>query len=128
MRLAVIGVLLSAVSVAPLVGSTTVGAVGLPSTEATTHLALAPHATLACGPFTFEWNAAANETVTYFQIHATAVTCTVAKGVVAKAGKYHGVPPAGWTFVGTVVRGSGSYCVSTWKHGAARVSGYLEGC
>lgn len=123
----IVGALLSAVTVAPLVGSTVAGAVSVPAREATAHSTLTTHATLACGPITFEWNA--DEPLTYFQVHATGVSCAVAKSVVAKAGKYHGVPPAGWVYVGTAVRGPN--CASTWKRGAARVTGYLvntQGC
>ena len=126
MRPAIVGALLAAVTVVPLVGSTVVGAVGRPTKEATAHMTLTAHATLACGPFTFEWSA--NQPVTYFQVHATGVSCTVAKSVVAKGGKWHGVPPAGWTVVGTAVQGYGAVCATTWKHGAARVTGYLKGC
>ena len=128
MRSTIIGVYLASVTAVPLIGSTAVGAISLPTQEATVHVTLTAHATLACGPFTFEWNAAANETVTYFQVHAAGVSCAVAKTVVAKGGKWHGVPPAGWTVVGTVVRGDGASCATTWKHGAARVTGYLAGC
>jgi hypothetical protein len=53
----------------------------------------------------------------------------VAKTVVVKGGKYDGAAPKGWTFAGTASRGSD--CDSTWKHGAARVTGYMvnrQGC
>jgi hypothetical protein len=120
-------VFLTATIVVPFVGPTMAGAVSGRSAEATTHLTLAAYATRACGPITFEWNT--DVPVTYFQIHATGVSCAVAKTVVVKGGKYDGAAPKGWTFAGTTSRGSDGD--STWKHGAARVTGYMvnsQGC
>jgi hypothetical protein len=122
----IIGVLLAVVTLAPWVGSTTVGAVNRLASVAPKHSTLAEHATLACGPFTFPWGG--GNDVTYFQIHATGVSCAVAKTVVAKGAKWHGVPPAGWTVGGEVVHQDGVWCAYSWKHGSARVTGYLEGC
>jgi hypothetical protein len=122
----IIGVFLTTITLVPLVGSTAVGAISGPAKEATAHLTLTAHATLACGPFTFAWGG--GNDVTYFQIHATDVSCAVAKTVVAKGGKWHGVPPAGWTVGGEVVHEDGVWCAYIWKHGAARVIGYLNGC
>jgi hypothetical protein len=124
----IIGVFLTAVTVTPFVGSTMVGAVSGRTTEATAHLMLTAHATRDCGPVTFEFSA--GNPVSYFQIHATGVSCAVAKTVVVKGGKYDGVPPAGWTYLSSGERGSN--CNITWKHGAARVTAYWvnngDGC
>jgi hypothetical protein len=126
-RPAIVGVLLVVAAAMPLVGPTMVGAVSGPSKEATPPLTLTAHATRVCGPITFEWSP--GQPLTYFQVHATNVGCTVAKALVAKAGKWHAATPAGWTFLGTAVRGPD--CASTWKRGTARVTGYLvntQGC
>jgi hypothetical protein len=116
----IIGVFLTAVTVVPLVGSTMVGAVSGRTAEVTAHSTLMAHATRDCGPVTFMFDA--GNPVTYFQIHATGVGCAVAKTVVIKGGKYHAVPPAGWTYLSSGQRGSN--CNITWKHGAARVTAY----
>jgi hypothetical protein len=127
MRPLVIGVFVAAFTVMPLVGSGTVGAVSSPNAASSSHV-LTAHVARVCGPVTFEWNT--DDTVTYFQIHATGVSCAVAKNVIIKGGKYDGEPPAGWTYLGTASRGSD--CDSTYKHGAARVTGYMlnngQGC
>jgi hypothetical protein len=124
----VTGVLLTVATMVPAVGLNTAGAVDGHATKATVHPGITAHATRACGPITFEWNT--DVSVTYFQIHATGVGCAVAKEVIVKGGKYHGQPPAGWTYVGTATRGSD--CDSTYKRGADRVTGYMvntgEGC
>lgn len=126
MRFFARGTFLIAVTVVPLINSTAVGAARAQAKEATPYVTLAARTARACGPLTFDWHA--GQTVTYFQIHASGVSCAVAKSVVAKGGKWHGVPPAGWSFVGTQVQNDGAVCATTWKHGSARVTGYLAGC
>jgi hypothetical protein len=119
---------MAAAAVMPMVGSSVAGAVNTGSSGAAKHSTLTAHATRVCGPVTFEWNT--DDPATYFQIHAIGVSCAVAKTVIIKGGKYHGEPPAGWTFLGTASRGSD--CDSTYKHGADRVVGYMvndgQGC
>jgi hypothetical protein len=126
-RPAIVGAVLIAVMAAPFIVSDLVGAISPPSVT-TSHTTLTPHATVACGPVTFEWNT--DDSVTYFQVHALGVSCAVAKNVVIKGGKFHGKPPAGWTYVTTSSRGND--CDSIWKHGNDRVTSYTvnngEGC
>jgi hypothetical protein len=119
------GAAVLALTVLPMT-STVAGAINV-STKVV-HTSLQDHATIACGSLTFAWNT--DVPTTYFQVHATGVSCAIAKNVVVKGGKFHGVPPAGWSYVGTASHGSD--CDSTWKRGADRVTGYAvnngEGC
>jgi hypothetical protein len=110
LRHAMIGVSVAMTTVVPLIGLNGVGAVNESSTTGTSDVTLAAHASLVCGPVTFEW--ATGQPLRYFEVNATGVSCVVAKAVVAKGAKWHGVPPAGRTFLGTAVRGPN--CVPTW--------------
>ena len=96
----------------------------------TADLSLASHATRHCGPVTFIFSP--TNPVTYFQVNAIGVSCAVAKNVLVKGGKYHGVPPAGWTYVDAGVMGT-SNCFVMWRRGPDRVVAYRqnvngEGC
>jgi hypothetical protein len=90
-------------------------------TEPTVLERIAAHATLHCGAVTFIFSP--TNPVTYFQLNATGVSCSVAKSVLLKGGKYDGVPPKGWTYVRSGAQGT-SNCFISWKHGAARVIAY----
>jgi hypothetical protein len=130
MRPVVVGFMLAVAVMAPLVGSSVAGAVsGGAGTPA--HGTLAAHATLECGSVTFNYSS--DTPVTYQQIHATGVSCAMAKSVIVRGGKWHAKAPAGWTYVAgkTLDEGAGN-CGFTWKRGADRVTGWIvnpgEGC
>lgn len=122
------GISLAALMIAPLIGAPGAGATGRPSPTA--FGSLSAHATRHCGPVTFTFSP--TNPVTYFQVNAIGVSCAVAKHVLVKGGKYHGVPPAGWTYVNAGVMGT-SDCFVMWKRGSDRVIAYRqnvngEGC
>jgi hypothetical protein len=125
-----VGVLLAALTMAPLAGSSVAGAVG-GGTELGAHETLTAHATLVCGSVTF--NFSPDTPVTYQQIHATGVSCALAKSVIVRGGKWHAKAPAGWTYVaGKFLDEGAGNCGFTWKHGADRITGWIvnpgEGC
>jgi hypothetical protein len=120
MRPILVGVLLAAVTAAPLVGSSFAGAVS-GRTEATAHESLTAHATLHCGSVTFIFSP--TNPVTYFQLNAVGVSCAEAKHVLVTAGHYDPKVPAGWSYWGSGTHGA-SDCWIGWKHGAERVIAY----
>jgi hypothetical protein len=118
----------AALALTPLVVAPGAGATGRPSRTSTD--SLFAHATRHCGPLTFTFSP--TNPVTYFQVNAIGVNCAVAKHVLVTGGKYHGVPPAGWTYVRAGVMGTNN-CFVEWKHGSDRVVAYRqnvngEGC
>jgi hypothetical protein len=126
----IVGVVLVAVTVAPLVGQSFAGAVGA-RTGIDAHETLTAHASLACGSVTFNYSP--DTPVTYQQIHASGVSCALAKSVIIRGGKWHAKAPAGWTYVaGKFLDNGAGNCGFTWKRGADRVTGWIvnpgEGC
>jgi hypothetical protein len=108
------------VLVAPFAFSATAGA----TRETAVHDSLTAHATLACGSVTFQYST--DTPVTYQQIHATGVSCALAKSVIVRGGKHGAKPPAGWTFVaGKFLDNGAGNCGFTWKRGADRVTGWI---
>lgn len=125
-----VGVVLVAVTVAPLVGQSFAGAVGA-RIGIDAHETLTAHASLACGSVTFNYSP--DTPVTYQQIHASGVSCALAKSVIIRGGKWHAKAPAGWTYVaGKFLDNGAGNCGFTWKRGADRVTGWIvnpgEGC
>ncbi len=118
-RPVVVAALMTAAVVMPLVGTSVAGAESSHSNAS--DVRVLARATLHCGAVTFIFSP--TNPVTYFQINAVGVSCAVAKNVLVKAGKYHGVPPAGWTYVGSGTQGAAN-CFISWKHGSARVVAY----
>ncbi len=130
LRPVIVGVTLVAVIMAPLAGSSIAGAAS-GRTALSAHQTLTAHATLACGSITFNYSA--DTPVTYQQIHATGVSCALAKSVIVRGGKWHAKAPAGWTYVaGKFLDNGAGNCGFTWKRGADRVTGWIvnpgEGC
>jgi hypothetical protein len=130
MSSAMVGVLLAALMTTPLVGSSFAGAVS-GRTETAAHETLIAHASLVCGSITFNYSP--DTPVTYQQIHATGVSCALAKSVIVRGGKWHATAPAGWTYVaGKFLDNGAGNCGFTWKRGADRVTGWIvnpgEGC
>jgi hypothetical protein len=126
----VVGVLLAVAAMAPLVGSSSAGAAS-GSTDIAAHETLTAHATLVCGSITFTYSP--GNPVTYQQIHASGVSCALAKSVIVRGGKWHAKAPAGWTYVaGKFLDNGAGNCGFTWKRGADRVTGWIvnpgEGC
>lgn len=123
MRAVVVGFVLAVITAAPLVGSGVANAVsGHPAVSARQELTA--HAALACGSVTF--NFSVDNPVTYQQIHATGVSCALAKSVIVRGGKHGAKPPAGWTFVaGKFLDNGAGNCGFTWKRGADRVTGWI---
>jgi hypothetical protein len=122
---------LAVISVAPLAASTAASATSNSSTSTTAHESLTAHATLVCGSITFEYSA--GNPVTYIQIHATGVSCALAKSVIVRGGKWHAKAPAGWTYInGKFLDNGAGNCGFTWKRGADRITGWIvnpgEGC
>jgi hypothetical protein len=122
---------LALISVAPLAVSSAAGATSGSSQNAARHESLAAHATLVCGSITFEYSA--GNPVTYQQIHATGVSCALAKSVIVRGGKWHARAPAGWTYIpGKFLDNGAGNCGFTWKRGADRITGWIvnpgEGC
>ncbi len=127
-RSTIVGVTLTSLAFATFSSAPGASAVG--RAPRTADLSLASHATRHCGPVTFIFSP--TNPVTYFQVNAIGVSCAVAKNVLVKGGKYHGVPPAGWTYVDSGVMGT-SNCFVMWKRGPDRVVAYRqnvngEGC
>jgi hypothetical protein len=125
-----VGALVVAVTVVPLAVSTPSGAVAGRS-ALVAHENLSAHATLVCGSVTF--NFSPDTPVTYQQIHATGVSCALAKSVIIRGGKWHAKAPAGWTYVaGKILEEGAGNCGFTWKRGADRITGWIvnpgEGC
>jgi len=120
MRPIIVGVMLAAVTAAPLVGSSFAAAVS-GSPNATAHETLTTHATLHCGSVTFIFSP--TNPVTYFQLNAIGVSCAEAKHVLVNAGHYDPKIPAGWTYWGSGAHGAAD-CWIGWKHGADRVIAY----
>ena len=122
---------LAVIAVTPLAASGTAGATSDRSGNATTHESLTAHAALVCGSVTFEFSP--GNPVTYQQIHATGVSCALAKSVIVRGGKYHAKAPAGWTYInGKFLDNGAGNCGFTWKRGADRITGWIvnpgEGC
>jgi hypothetical protein len=122
---------LGVISVAPLAVSSAANAVSSGSINSTMHDSLTAHAALICGSVTFEFSA--GNPVTYEQIHATGVSCALAKSVIVRGGKYHAKAPAGWTYInGKFLDNGAGNCGFTWKRGADRITGWIvnpgEGC
>ncbi len=68
----------------------------------------------------------AGNPVTYQQIHATGVSCALAKSVIVRGGKYHAKAPAGWTYInGKFLDNGAGNCGFTWKRGADRITGWI---
>jgi hypothetical protein len=83
---------------------------------------LVPKKTVNCGAETIVFDSGNN--VVYNQIHATNVSCAVAKQVVRLGGRFHGKPPKGWAYVnGGVVKGN---CAFTWRDAKELVTGYTS--
>ena len=124
-------VALAAISVAPLAASSVASASSSRSVNTTTHESLTARATLLCGSITFEFSA--GNPVTYQQIHATGVSCALAKSVIVRGGKWHAKAPAGWTYInGKFLDNGAGNCGFTWKRGRDRITGWIvnpgEGC
>ena len=122
---------LAAIPVAPLVASSAASATSNNPANTTTHESLSVHATLVCGSVTFEYSA--GNPVTYQQIHATGVSCALAKSVIVRGGKWHAKAPAGWTYInGKFLDNGAGNCGFTWKRGSDRITGWIvnpgEGC
>ena len=120
-RAIIIGISLGALALTPLIGGSVAGATGWTSHPA--RVSLSAHAARHCGPVTFTFSP--TNPVTYFRVNAIGVSCAVAKHVLVTGGKYHGVPPKGWTYVNAGVMGT-SNCFVTWKHGPDRVVAYRQ--
>ena len=124
-------VALAVIPVAPLAASSAASATSSIPANTTTHESLTAHATLVCGSVTFEFSA--GNPVTYQQIHATGVSCALAKSVIVRGGKWHAKAPAGWTYInGQFLDNGAGNCGFTWKRGADRITGWIvnpgEGC
>jgi hypothetical protein len=115
-----IGVVLVAVTMAPLVDSGVADATS-GRTDTTVNVTLIAHATLHCGSVTF--NFSTDDPVTYFQLNAVGVSCAEAKHVLVNAGHYDPKTPAGWTYWGSGPHGTAN-CWIGWKNGASRVIAY----
>jgi hypothetical protein len=125
------GVALGVISVAPLAASSGASATSSSSANTTMHESLTAHAALVCGSVTFEFSP--GNPVTYQQIHATGVSCALAKSVIIRGGKWHAKAPAGWTYInGKFLDNGAGNCGFTWKRGADRITGWIvnpgEGC
>jgi hypothetical protein len=125
------GVALAVIAVAPLAASGAASATSSRSANTTTHESLTAHAALVCGSVTFEFSP--GNPVTYQQIHATGVSCALAKSVIIRGGKWHAKAPAGWTYInGKFLDNGAGNCGFTWKRGADRITGWIvnpgEGC
>jgi len=125
------GVALGVISVAPLAASSGASATSSSSANTTMHESLTAHAALVCGSVTFEFSP--GNPVTYQQIHATGVSCALAKSVIIRGGKWHAKAPAGWTYInGKFLDNGTGNCGFTWKRGADRITGWIvnpgEGC
>jgi hypothetical protein len=123
-------VAISVIAVAPLAASGPAGATSGRSGSAT-HESLTAHSALVCGSVTFTYSP--GNPVTYQQIHATGVSCALAKSVIVRGGKYHAKAPAGWTYIaGKFLDNGAGNCGFTWKRGADRITGWIvnpgEGC
>ena len=130
MRPVIVGVLFAVITMAPLVGQSLAGA-STGRTEPSVHKTLSAHASLVCGSVTFNYSP--DTPVTYQQIHATGVSCALAKSVIIRGGKWHAKAPAGWTYIaGKFLDNGAGNCGFTWKRGADRVTGWIvnpgEGC
>jgi hypothetical protein len=117
--------------VAPLAASSGASATSSSSANTTMHESLTAHAALVCGSVTFEFSP--GNPVTYQQIHATGVSCALAKSVIIRGGKWHAKAPAGWTYInGKFLDNGAGNCGFTWKRGADRITGWIvnpgEGC
>jgi hypothetical protein len=126
----IVGVLLAAITVAPLAGQSVAGATS-GHTETGAHETLVARASVVCGSVTFNYSP--DTPVTYQQIHATGVSCALAKSVIIRGGKWHAKAPAGWTYIaGKFLDNGAGNCGFTWKRGADRVTGWIvnpgEGC
>jgi hypothetical protein len=126
----IVGALLAVMPVAPFVGQSVAGAVSGRTTTGT-HDTLVAHASLVCGSVTFNYSP--DTPVTYQQIHATGVSCALAKSIIIRGGKWHAKAPAGWTYVaGKFLDNGAGNCGFTWKRGADRITGWIvnpgEGC
>lgn len=78
--------------------------------------------TVNCGAETIVFDSGNN--VVYNQVHATNVSCAVAKQVVRLGGRFHGKPPKGWVYVSDgVVKGN---CAFTWRDAKELVTGYTS--
>jgi hypothetical protein len=120
MRPILVGVVLLAVTAAPLFSSNLAGAVSR-RTEVTPNETQVAHTTLHCGSVTFIFSP--TNPVTYFQLNAVGVSCAEAKHVLVNAGHYDPKTPAGWSFWGSGTHGAAD-CWIGWKHGADRVIAY----
>jgi hypothetical protein len=130
MRPAIVGASLAVITMAPLVGQSLASA-STGRTERTVQETLSAHASLVCGSVTFNYSP--DTPVTYQQIHATGVSCALAKSVIIRGGKWHAKAPAGWTYIaGKFLDNGAGNCGFTWKRGADRVTGWIvnpgEGC
>lgn len=120
MRSIIIGIVLTSMTAAPLLGPGIASALGA-RTGTTTHASLNVHATLHCGSVTFIFSP--TNPVTYFQLNAIGVSCAEAKHVLVTAGHYDPKIPAGWSYWGSGTHGAAD-CWIGWKHGADRVIAY----
>src|ERR1700722_8547515 len=124
-------VVLAVIAAAPLATSSVAGAISSSSANTTIHESLTAHTALVCGSVTFTYSP--GNPVTYQQIHATGVSCALAKSVIVRGGKYHAKAPAGWTYIaGKFLDNGAGNCGFTWKRGADRITGWIvnpgEGC
>ncbi len=115
-RLLVGGVLMS-VAIAPALVASAGAAQAI---HHSSHVTLRAKATVNCGGETIVFSS--DNDVTYGQIHATNVSCAVAKQVVRLGGRHDGTPPKGWTFASSKVVGSN--CAFTWRNGKELVTGF----
>ncbi|MGC2486546.1 MAG: hypothetical protein WA359_09925 [Acidimicrobiales bacterium] len=75
---------------------------------------------VACGSETIQFSPC--NQVLYNQIHATDVSCAIAKEVVRLGGRHDGAPPKGWLWLGSRVVGSN--CAFSWHDGKKVVTGF----
>ncbi len=110
--------------VLPLAVSSATGATTPSAVNTEMHESPEAHAALVCGSVTFEFSP--GNSVTYQQIHATGVSCALAKSVIVRGGKHDAKAPAGWTFItGKYLDEGAGNCGFTWKRGADRVTGWI---
>ncbi len=115
---------LAIITVAPLAVTGVATATTRSSMNTESHESLTAHAALLCGSVSFEFST--DNYVTYQQIHATGVSCALAKSVIIRGGKYHAKAPAGWTFInGKFLDNGAGNCGFTWKRGADRITGWI---
>jgi hypothetical protein len=115
----VAGAALVALTAAPLLPAVAGAAVGV-HPESGASATLGARTTVACGSETIQFSP--DNPVLYNQIHATNVSCAIAKEVVRVGGRHDGTPPKGWSWLGSRVVGSN--CAFSWHDGKKVVTGF----